>query len=131
MIKSDTIGDARIGVRDVVTITQFHRVTKASEAMCKNRVGSLIVVADDNDKTMVGIITERDILEWISKASVQTFFYEVQDIMTRNVIFCESETPLDEGWKLMKKYGIRHLPVVENGHAMAMLSVRDLLGGIG
>lgn len=127
MIKSDTIGDARIGVRDIVTITQFQRVTEASEVMCKNRVGSLIVVADDNDDTMVGIITERDVLKWISKASVQTFFAEVQDIMTSDVIFCESEDTLDKGWKLMKKYEIRHLPVVENGHAMAILSVRDLL----
>ncbi len=47
--------------------------------------------------------------------------------MTSDVIFCESEAPLDEGWELMKKYGIRHLPVVEHGHAMAMLSARDLL----
>jgi CBS domain-containing protein len=127
MTKSDTIGDVRIGVRDVVTIPQFQRVTKAAESMCKNRVGSLVVVVSDNDNTMVGIITERDVLEWISRASIETFFNEVKDIMTGRVIFCESGAPLDEGWTLMRKHGIRHLPVVEHGHAMAMLSARDLL----
>jgi CBS domain-containing protein len=122
-----TIGDTRVGVRDVVTIEQFDRVTNAAEIMCENRVGSLVVVADCDDKTMVGIISERDILLWISDASPDTFFQQVEDVMTREVVFCEADSPLEEGWKLMKKNRIRHIPIVSDGVAVAMLSTRDLL----
>jgi CBS domain-containing protein len=122
-----TIGDTRVGVRDVVTIVQFDRVTNAAEIMCENRVGSLVVVADCDDKTMVGIISERDILLWISDASPDTFFQQVEDVMTREVVFCEADSPLEEGWKLMKKNRIRHIPIVSDGVAVAMLSTRDLL----
>lgn len=127
MIGCETIGSTRIGVREVVGITQFHRVTEAAEAMFENHVGSLVVVADDDDDTMVGIISERDILEWISQASPDTYFQKVQDVMTKEVIFCKPNVPLSESWKLMKSNGIRHLPVVKKGVAVAMLSVRDLL----
>jgi len=123
----ETIGAARAGVRDVVTIVQFDRVTDAAEVMCRNRVGSLVVVAAYDDETMVGIISERDVLQWIRDASIETFFQKVSDVMTRKVVFCEADLPLDEGWKLMKKNEIRHLPVVSDGIAVAMLSARDLL----
>ena len=123
----ETIGATRAGVRDIVTIVQFDRVTDAAEVMCKNCVGSLVVVAAYNDETMVGIISERDILQWISSASPATFFQKVEDVMTRKVVFCEADLPLDEAWKLMKKNRIRHLPVVSDGIAVAMLSARDLL----
>ncbi len=127
MTRCETIGSTRMGVREVVIVTQFQRVTEAAKAMFENRVGSLVVVEDDDDNTMVGIISERDILQWISQASPETYFQRVQDIMTNDVIFCESDVPLTESWKLMKQNGIRHLPVVKNGVAVAMLSVRDLL----
>jgi signal-transduction protein with cAMP-binding, CBS, and nucleotidyltransferase domain len=102
-------------------------VTNAAEIMCENRVGSLVVVADCDDRTMVGIISERDILLWISDASPDTFFQQVEDVMTREVVFCEADSPLEEGWKLMKKNRIRHIPIVSDGVAVAMLSTRDLL----
>ena len=123
----ETIGDTRVGVRDVVTIARLERVTDAAEIMCENRVGSLVVVAAHDDATMVGIISERDILQWISAASPETFFQRVEDVMTREVVFCQADSPLEEAWKLMKKNGIRHIPVVSDGVAVAMLSARDLL----
>jgi CBS domain-containing protein len=127
MTTCETIGAARIGVRSVVTITQSDLVTNAANIMLGNRVASLVVVADDNDDTMVGIISERDILQWISSGSPTTYFQEVQEIMTRKVIFCEADVPLDEAWKLMKENCIRHIPIISNDVAVAMLSVRDLL----
>ena len=123
----ETIGDTKVGVRDVVTIVRLERVTDAAEIMCENRVGCLVVVAAHDDATMVGIISERDILQWISAASPETFFQQVEDVMTREVIFCEADSPLEDAWQLMKKNGIRHIPVVSEGVAVAMLSARDLL----
>jgi len=117
----------RPDAREVLGISQFRRVTEAAEAMFENRVGCLIVIADDDDETMVGIISERDILKWVSQASPETYFQRVQDIMTKDIISFDADAPLEEGWKLMKENGIRHLPVVRNGVAVDMLSMRDLL----
>jgi len=95
--------------------------------MFENHIGSLVVVAGKDDETMVGIISERDILEWISKATHETYSLSVGDIMTKDVISCDTETPLDEAWEIMRMHNIRHLPILKNGRAVKMLSLRDLL----
>ena len=95
--------------------------------MHEHGIGCLIVAASSNDETMVGVISERDILGWISNATSETYFQVVSDIMTRNVISCKPDTPLSERVELMKQHHMRHMPIVENGVATGMLSVRDLL----
>jgi CBS domain-containing protein len=117
----------RTGEREVLSITQYQRVTDAALIMAENGVGSLIIVADDDDNTMVGILSERDILRWIGHASPETYFQKVQEIMTQDVISCEPGVPLTECWNLMMKHGIRHMPIVQNGAAVNMLSVRDMM----
>lgn len=127
MTSCETMGSTELGSREVVVVSQFQRVTEAAKVMFKHRVGSLVVVADDDDDTMVGIISERDVLGWISEATPDTYFQQVRDVMTKDVIFCKPDVPVRESWKLMKGNSIRHMPVVKNGVAVAMLSVRDLL----
>ena len=127
MVTCETIKNTGMGVRDVVSITQFLRVIEAAEVMSENHVGSLVVVADDNDDTMVGIVTERDILKWISRASPETYFQNARAIMTRDVVFCNAKTSLAEARKIMKDNAIRHLPIVTKGVAVGMISARDLL----
>ena len=127
MISSETVVGKGMGFREVVMISQFQLLTEAAKVMFEYSVGSLVVVADDDNKTMVGIITERDILEWVSRASPEMRSQRVHDIMTKDVIHCESDEPVAQGWMLMRKNRIRHLPVVKNGIAVGMLSVRDIL----
>ena len=76
---------------------------------------------------MVGIISERDILEWISKVTRETYSLTVRDIMTKKVISCDAITPLDEAWEIMRMHNIRNLPVVKDGRPLKMLSLRNLL----
>mgnify|MGYP001825272347 CR=1 FL=1 len=90
-------------------------------------VAALVVVADKDDETMVGIISERDILEWISKGTRETYSLTVRDIMTKKVISCDAITPLDEAWEIMRMHNIRNLPVVKDGRPLKMLSLRNLL----
>ena len=128
MSTCQTIESAGLGVREVATITQFQRVTAAAEIMSHHRVGSLVVVAGHDDDTMVGIITERDILRWLGRATSETYFHNVDQIVNRDVVSCNAETSLDEVRKLMRDNNIRHVPIVEGGIAVGMLSARDLLG---
>ena len=110
---------------EVVTISAAARITAAARAMRGHKVGCLVVV-DDRDE-MVGIVSERDILDWVSKSSPETFTARVADIMASNVIFCTPQTPMEEAEELMAQYGIRHLPVVDGGRPVGMISSRDVM----
>ena len=112
---------------EVIAVSQHERIIEAASLMCEHSIGCLVVAASSDDETMVGVISERDILGWISNATSETYFQTVSDIMTRDVIFCEPGTPMSERVKLMKQHHMRHMPIVRNGVATGMLSVRDLL----
>ena len=127
MTSIDTLESTKEQTQNIIAISQHDRIMDAARLMHENRVGCLVVATDSNNETMVGIITERDILGWISNATPETYFQQVRDIMTRDIISCKPGTPVSESLEEMKRYHIRHMPIVENGKAVGMLSVRDLL----
>ena len=127
MTSYETITSSGICLRDMIGITQFVGVTDAMQIMFQQHVSCLIVIADDDDETLVGIISERDIVAWICQASPDKRPRTVRDVMTRDVVFCHFDTPVDECRAIMKENSIRHLPVLENGAVMGMVSVWDLL----
>lgn len=113
------------GSAGVITVCVRARVTYAAELMCDSHVGCLVVV--DDEQNMVGIVSERDILGWISNASPSTFGASVADIMTPDVVTCAPETPMEEAERLMVEHGLRHVPVVSDGKPVGMISSRDLM----
>ena len=127
MTSIDTVETTRKQTQEIIAVSQHERIMDAAKLMHENRVGCLVVAADESDETMVGVITERDILRWISSATPETYFQKVRDIMTRDIISCKPGTPISENLAQMKRHHIRHMPIVEDGKAVGMLSVRDLL----
>ena len=127
MTSIETVEAARGQVREIVAISQHERIIEAANLMYENRVGCLVVIAAGDDETMVGIISERDILGWISNASPDTYFQKVREIMTGDVVSCRPGTPVSDSIEQMKRHNIRHMPIVEGHKAVGMLSVRDLL----
>lgn len=113
--------------QEIIAVSQSERIIDAAKIMHEHRIGCLVVAASADDETMVGVISERDILGWISNATPATYFQKVRDIMTRKVISCKPGVSPAESLELMKQHHMRHMPVVENGVAVKMLSVRDLL----
>ena len=103
-------------------------VTDARDYMKEKGIGAVSVKADDK---LVGILTERDIL-WkcelrhdLSQEKVESIMTPVTDIVTVN-----PSVDLEECFNLMDVHRIRHLPVVENGKLVGMLSIRDLVRAI-
>jgi CBS domain-containing protein len=109
----------------VVTVYQHQRVVEAAQIMQDHHVGCLVV--NDVQEKMVGILSERDILQWVANASPTSFRQKVQDIMTPNVVHVSPQTPACDCRQLMSQNNIRHLPIVENGRAVGMLSIRDIM----
>jgi CBS domain-containing protein len=121
---SDNVCAAKPQAR-VVTLDLHQRVVEAAKAMQEHRVGCLVVV--DEGEKMVGILSERDILKWVASASPTSFRQRVEDIMTRNVLYVSPRTPLCDARQLMQQNNIRHLPIVDNGRPVGVLSIRDVM----
>jgi len=102
-------------------------VFDAIKMMAEKNVGSLVVLEDG---TLVGIITERIYAREIAlkgRTSSQTL---VRDIMSTNVICVRPEQSVEECMAVMTKKTVRHLPVVENGKIVGIVSIGDMVNSI-
>jgi signal-transduction protein with cAMP-binding, CBS, and nucleotidyltransferase domain len=95
--------------------------------MAKKGVGSLVVMKDDE---MQGIITERDYARKVIIKSRSSETTKVATIMTTNVVTATTSQTVNQCMEVMTERGIRHLPVVEDGRVIGMLSMRDLVEAI-
>ena len=113
--------------RDIWSITPDDSVLHAIKVMAKRGVGALLVMQDDD---LVGIVSERDyarrvILE--GKSSKKT---AVSEIMSANVSCIRPDQTVEEAMALMTDKRIRHLPVVEDGSVVGVISIGDLVKSI-
>jgi len=100
-------------------------IAEAARRMRDNRGGSLLVV--DDAGAVVGIITEQDIVRRSTASSANPDHTRVAEIMTRDVISVSSKASLKEAADIMSVHGVRHLPVIEGGKPVGMLSGRDIV----
>ena len=100
-------------------------ITSVCTRLSSLNIGALPVC--DANGTLVGIISERDVVRAFAKESARLAERRVRDLMTREVVTCESETTMLEAEKLMHKHRIRHIPVMDGAKLVGMLSIRDVL----
>jgi CBS domain-containing protein len=110
--------------REVWAISPEASVFDAIATMSDRYVGALIVLADGN---LVGVISERDYARKVilqGKSSRET---KVREIMTTPVIYVTPNKTVDECMRLMTHHRIRHLPVLEDGRVVGVISIGDLV----
>lgn len=107
-----------------VTETPTESLTQAATRMWTQQTGSLIVM---DGPRLVGIITERDVMKAVARGLDPTST-PINEIMTTGVITVSPATPLNEAARHMASRWIRHLPVVDAGRVIGMVSQRDLVG---
>jgi len=106
------------------TIDQSASVLEATRKMNEHRVGALVVM---DGQRIVGIFTERDVLRRVVAQELPPSAVPVRDVMTRDIICCSPDTPLDEAASIMRDRRIRHLPVVDDsGQLVGFISIGDL-----
>ena len=111
----------------VHSIAPTATVLQALQSMADLRVGALLVMQDN---AIVGILTERDYARKIAlmgRTSVSTL---VSDVMTQDVIYVQPTQTSEECMALMTENRLRHLPVVEDGAVLGMISIGDLVKDI-
>lgn len=107
----------------LVTAKPDEKVIDAVEKMARYNVGSVVVI---DDGKIVGIITERDIINLI--ASKKDLNDQIKFYMSKNPVTIYFEENLEKAILLMKEKNIRHLPVInKEGKLVGMLSIRDII----
>ncbi len=121
------IGD--ICNRVVITITEDEPVRRAAELMRKYHVGTLVVTRFGNDQTApVGVLTDRDIVVETIAEGVDPDEITVGDIMSDRIILGCEDDGVTGTLELMRKHGIRRIPVVDKRDALVgVLALDDLL----
>ena len=112
--------------RVLVAVGQDETVSAAIRSLVEHDKGSLAVHDDEGD--LVGIITERDIVRKCIAHAKDCTKMKVRDVMSKQVVIGTLEDDLSYAINVMKQQKIRHLPIVENKKAIAMISMRDILG---
>ncbi len=109
----------------VLTVDATETVAAAARRMTQNRIGSLVVVNPNG--RIAGVVTERDILSKVVAACADPATVRVSAVMTPRVVACSPDTTITKAQQIMAGHGIRHLPIVEDGVLMGMISSRDIL----
>jgi CBS domain-containing protein len=124
-VEGSLIGDsvAVLKPKPPVTVAASATLDEAVEIMMSHGVGALLVT--DGDRDLVGMLTERDFLTKFAVADGEPG--SVRDYMTPNPETVALDDPLAFAVRKMDVGGYRHLPVVEAGRPVGVVSVRDVL----
>jgi signal-transduction protein with cAMP-binding, CBS, and nucleotidyltransferase domain len=109
---------------DVHSIHRAATIKEAGQLFQKYRVGSLIV---DDGSRYIGIVTDSDLSRKAVAKGLDPNTTTVTACMSKSLVTIEEDELLSEAMGLMKKQGIRHLPVTADGTIIGVLSLADLL----
>jgi CBS domain-containing protein len=110
---------------DVVTIAADQTITEAVNVLTERRIGALLVM-DGND-AVDGIISERDIVGALSRSGADVLTQKVSDLMTTDVRSCSCHDTIAEVMTVMTQERSRHLPVIDDGKVVGMISIGDVV----
>jgi signal-transduction protein with cAMP-binding, CBS, and nucleotidyltransferase domain len=111
--------------RAVETIGTQASVLDVARRLCDKRIGAIVVL--DAHREIAGIVSERDLIRALVSHTSAALELTVGDVMTADVITCREADTIDELMHLMTTRRIRHLPVVEGGQLVGIVSIGDVV----
>lgn len=112
---------------DIISIAMNASVLDAIKLMAEKAIGSLLIM---DGSALKGIVTERDYARKVIIKGRSSKSTEVSEIMTTDVYTASPGETVNHCMSLMTKYKIRHLPVVDDGTVVGMISIGDLVEAI-
>ena len=109
----------------VFTVLAEASIADAVAALNRHKIGALVVT--NADGAVVGILSERDVVRYLSGDAAQLLSRKVRDCMTAKVITVDRSASVAELMERMTRSRIRHIPVVENGELVGIVSIGDVV----
>ncbi|MGE0749802.1 MAG: CBS domain-containing protein [Variibacter sp.] len=111
--------------RDVMTISPTATLADAAHLLSARRIGAVVV--EDRGRTVVGLLSERDIVRVVAAKGAEALSLPVEQAMTRKVVTCREADTVGVIMERMTTGKFRHLPVVEDGHLVGIVSIGDVV----
>ncbi|SRR6266498_6159195 len=112
---------------DLVFCTPGDTVSKVAQLMKREDIGPVLIVDNEQAKTLVGIVTDRDLAIKVVGEGRDPQNTRVEDVMTRKLITCHADDNVENAMKAMAQYQLRRIPVVsENMKLVGIISQADV-----
>jgi CBS domain-containing protein len=111
--------------RNVVTIASEMSLLDVARLLQEKRIGCIVIEGDDGK--VAGIVSERDIVRAIGKSGAKVLKEPVANYMTRAVVTAREADTIDRLMSEMTAHHFRHMPVVERGRLVGLVSIGDVV----
>jgi CBS domain-containing protein len=111
--------------REVFTIAPDLTLAEAARTLSQRRIGALVV--SDAGSPVLGILSERDIVRALAAKGPSALEEPVSGYMTGQVVTCTSHTAINDLMETMTRGKFRHVPIVENGRLIGLVSIGDIV----
>jgi CBS domain-containing protein len=110
---------------NVVTIDPNTNISAAAKLLAERRIGALVVTGAD--RRVVGIVSERDIVQRLALHGAAALDLPLNEVMTRKVMTCNPADTISSLMERMTQGKFRHLPVVDQGRLIGIVSIGDVV----
>lgn len=110
---------------EVFSVQPHRTLGEAVRTLSQKRIGAVIVMGADG--ALVGILSERDIIRALGESGAAALDTPVSSVMTAKVVTCRLQTSIDELMETMTSGRFRHVPVVEDGRVIGIISIGDVV----
>ena len=118
----------KLSKRQCFILTEKDTLKTASEKFQKHNIG-VMPVLNEKDKTVIGIISERDLARYIYRNEFKSDLL-VNKIMTKNIVSCDLNTSVTELMEIISNHKIRHIPIIVEKKLLGIVSIGDVVNHI-
>ena len=111
--------------REGISVQPHRTLAEAVRVLSEKRIGAVVVMGADG--ALVGILSERDIIRALGAEGAAALDSAVSRVMTAKVVTCRAQTSVDELMEIMTTGRFRHVPVIENGRVIGIVSIGDVV----
>ena len=110
---------------DTITASSNAPLSDICETLAKHKIGAVVVCS--GDKSIEGIVSERDIVRVIGTQGPSSLNLPVSSVMTKEVVTCTEDNSVNEVMARMTQGRFRHMPVVNDGKLTGVISIGDVV----
>ena len=111
--------------RAVATARPDATLSDIIDKLAQKKIGAIVIVGDSGE--VVGIVSERDLIRQLAERGAAALKEPVSKTMTSAVVSCQETSTLDEMMEMMTQGRFRHVPVIEDGSLVGIVSIGDIV----